>query len=158
MRNYAARRDSNEPKIIKFLERCGCVVHQLNQRGVPDLLVGYGPFNLLMEVKTPKGKLSEDQVRFFEKWGDSQLTVVRSIRDAKRVLKCCMVRRVYHCVQCNQDYEYKESIKSDPLKSCKECGEQERFIQLINTPTIVFNGSEWGGGTHALHSPSSRPD
>lgn len=142
MRRYADRRDVNEQAIIDYLERCGCVVQQLSQKGVPDLLVGVGQFNLLMEVKSSAGQLTDDQVRFFEKWGNSQVAVVRSRTDAKKVIRQYMPVRVYTCETCGV-FENKESIKTNPLDKCPTCGKEIK--QLYSAPVIVFRGNGWGG-------------
>lgn len=142
MRRYADKRDDNEQDIIKYLKRVGCVVQQLSQRGVPDLLVGFGPYNVLMEVKTPSGKLTIDQESFFKKWGNSQVAVVQSRSDARKVLKQFMPIRVYTCESCGT-FENKESIKNDPLTKCPKC--DKLVIQVYSAPAIMFKGNGWGG-------------
>ena len=59
----AAKRDANEPEIIKALEAAGCRVWQLNQEGVPDLLVVRHGQITLLEVKNGefRGKLTGAQ-------------------------------------------------------------------------------------------------
>jgi len=47
----AAKRDANERGIIDALERAGCQVWQLSQRGLPDLLVVRAGVIYLLEVK-----------------------------------------------------------------------------------------------------------
>lgn len=47
----AARRDGNEQEIIRALRAAGYSVQQLSGKGVPDLLVGVGGVNVLLEVK-----------------------------------------------------------------------------------------------------------
>lgn len=88
----AAKRDANEPEIIAALKAAGCSVQQLSGKGVPDLLVGCPVMgrnyifhdqliNLLMEVKAPKAKLTEDQATWHSEWL-GQVIIVRSIEDA----------------------------------------------------------------------------
>jgi hypothetical protein len=55
-------------------------LHQLG-RDAPDLLVGNGKANILLEVKTAKGKLSEGQKAFMEWWRGPR-AVVRSLNEA----------------------------------------------------------------------------
>lgn len=70
LNRYAARRDANEPDIIRGLEKCGFKVHQL--REPVDLLIwpkAGGRFGLV-EVKDPrqipsKRRLKPSQVEFF---------------------------------------------------------------------------------------------
>lgn len=68
MNRRAAKRDANEGDIIKALRKAGASVTQLSDRGVPDLLVGFAGTNYLMEVKMPKGGLTEDEQTFFDGW------------------------------------------------------------------------------------------
>lgn len=94
----AAKRDANEPEIIAALKAAGCSVQQLSGKGIPDLLVGMTEYyeltcpdgtvnfdrrivNLLMEVKAPKAKLTEDQATWHSEWR-GQVVIVRSIEDA----------------------------------------------------------------------------
>jgi thymidylate synthase (FAD) len=89
-RRTAARRDNNEPDIILALRARGCSVQQISDKGVPDLLVGLiahdgTPVNLLMEVKSDKGHLTDDQEIFFKDWM-GQRCVVRSVKEALAVV------------------------------------------------------------------------
>lgn len=52
----AAQRDPNEKPIMEALRKAGCLVTQLNGKGIPDLLVGVRGRFVLLEVKQPKGK------------------------------------------------------------------------------------------------------
>lgn len=77
-----AKRDSNEAEIIKALRERGCVVEQLNGKGVPDLLVGIAEQTFLLEVKEPGKSLNEDQQKWHAKWRGKRPHVVRSIGEA----------------------------------------------------------------------------
>lgn len=82
----AARVDANHKEIADGLRARGLSVlslHRLGQ-GAPDLLVGNGYTNVLLEVKTAKGKLEDDQKEFFEKWRGPK-AVVRSLDEAIEV-------------------------------------------------------------------------
>lgn len=97
------KRDANEQEIIDALRKAGCSVQQLSGVGVPDLLVGvsgshlcYGKtdndqsyfiddLNILMEVKAPKAKLTEDQETWHNEWR-GQVCIVRSVEDALRAI------------------------------------------------------------------------
>jgi hypothetical protein len=47
-------------------------------QGVPDLLLSYGGFTMLAEVKMPKGELTEEQKRFKGSW-QGGITIVRDL-------------------------------------------------------------------------------
>ncbi len=84
-----ARRDDNEPEIIKALEKAGAYVVQVSATGLPDLCVGYQGRWFWMEVKAPKGKLRASQESFFDAcklWG-LNAAVVRSGEEAVAVLE-----------------------------------------------------------------------
>ena len=79
----ASRRDANHAEIVDALERAGCRVIDLSLAGdsVPDLLV-YRPATgllRLVELKTPKGRLSKGQQEFARLY---PVWVVRSISEA----------------------------------------------------------------------------
>lgn len=78
----AAKVDGNHTAIVKEFRRLGCSVVSLAAvgGGVPDLLVGLGGRNFLVEVKLPKGKVSELQKQWHEDW-NGYATVVRSIEE-----------------------------------------------------------------------------
>ncbi len=81
----AAKRDANEPEIIKALRAAGATVEQLSEKGVPDLLVGFMGSTYLMEVKTPKGKLTPDQTTWIDLW-QGQVHIVRTVEEALRII------------------------------------------------------------------------
>ncbi len=92
----AARRDTNEPPIIKALKIAGATVQQVSIKGVPDLLVGYDGTTFLLEVKHPLGPkggksshgqaLSEDEAEWHRKWRGGVCAIVRYPGDALRVI------------------------------------------------------------------------
>lgn len=81
MKAHRARRDTSEAEIIDVLEKRGCYVRKLAQRGLPDLLVWWhdSPRVYLIECKTGKGKLRETQQ--WDKVG-LNVTVLRSAEEA----------------------------------------------------------------------------
>lgn len=91
---YAAKRDPNEDDIVRALIHAGCRVQRLSAKGVPDLLVGTPAQTghdglgaiVLMEVKTTKGKLTDDQEIFFDVWADYPVYVVRTADDALKAV------------------------------------------------------------------------
>lgn len=79
----AARVDVNQRDIVEVLRQVGASVQHLHHvgQGCPDLLVGYRGRNYLLEVKTAKGGLTEDEQRWIAQWR-GQADVVRSVEDA----------------------------------------------------------------------------
>ena len=92
----AARRDDGEDEIVKALREAGAVVRVVTQGdGIPDLLVGYNGFTILMEVKDgtkppSKRKLTEAEEKFFAEWTGGMLLIVNSVEEALEVLKNCV--------------------------------------------------------------------
>ena len=81
----AARTDSNQRPIVQALRDifgpdCVFDLSAVGQ-GCPDLMVGVRGVNLLMEIKTDKGKLTTDQVIFHKSWPGS-VVVVRTLQEA----------------------------------------------------------------------------
>ena len=81
----AVKRDGNEDDIVLCLEAAGATVTRISIKNVPDLLVGFRGRNYLLEVKMPKGKLSEGQQIFIDDW-QGYVAIVRSIDDALRAI------------------------------------------------------------------------
>ena len=96
MRRFAARRDANEPEIVKALQAAGAKVQPLDpgKGGVPDLLVGYHGRTLLLEVKNParvggrenKSKTLQKQTDFRKAWTGDPVRVVETVEDALATL------------------------------------------------------------------------
>ena len=89
MRRWSEKRDPNERQIVDALRKYGATVTRLSPPGeapgLPDLLVGYGGQNILMEVKSGKTKLSAKQVSWHADWL-GQVAVVRSAEEAMSAL------------------------------------------------------------------------
>lgn len=80
---YNAKRDKNEPEIVKALQAVGALVVRVSGRGVPDTLVIFREQAFLLEIKGEKGTLTEPQVEFFKLVGRvANIGVVRSIDEA----------------------------------------------------------------------------
>lgn len=75
---YSAKRDANEPEIVKAFERLNCKVVKLSMRDIPDLLVSVCKTNVLVEVKDEKAKLKPGQELFHKEW-PSHVYVVRNV-------------------------------------------------------------------------------
>lgn len=94
----AAKVDKNQTEIVAALRAAGASVVPLHAvgNGCPDLLVGYGGKNLLIEVKDETGRavnkgrdlskaLTKDQHKFHFFW-QGQLAVVWSAEEALSLL------------------------------------------------------------------------
>ena len=75
-----AKRDLNERSIIAALRSIGATVYQIDQPG--DLLVRYRGNWHCLEVKMPKGKLSEAQVKFHGALEPGAIPVVTNEEEA----------------------------------------------------------------------------
>jgi Holliday junction resolvase len=84
----AAKIDVNQPELVKAFRTLGCSVTPLAAvgKGVPDLLVAWCGVTMLVEVKAPKGKETEDQLRFFEGW-QGQIFIVRDVEGVLTVVR-----------------------------------------------------------------------
>ena len=80
---WAQAPDANQDEVVKALEKIGCSVYDAHRigGGLPDLIVGYRGLTMLVEVKTPKGKLREGQEQWIREWRGFTC-VVRSPEDA----------------------------------------------------------------------------
>jgi Holliday junction resolvase len=92
---YANRIDANQNQIVDAMRKAGAVVRIISQGdGIPDLLVGYKGYTILMEVKdgdkVPSArKLTEAEQKFFDDWRGGMLAVVNSVEEALEILKRC---------------------------------------------------------------------
>ena len=84
----AAKIDANQNEIVDALRKAGCSVQILSSvgKGCPDILVGRGGRNYLLEIKDGNKqksaqKLTPDQVEWHDKWNGS-VFVVNSIESA----------------------------------------------------------------------------
>ena len=81
------RRDANHHEIIAALRQAGCSILDLADvgHGCPDLLIGYAGRDWLIEVKTERGELTSDEVRFMQTW-HGHVAVVNSVEAALAVI------------------------------------------------------------------------
>jgi Holliday junction resolvase len=92
---YANRIDENQNEIVKALRKAGAYVRIISQGdGIPDLLVAYKGYTILMEVKdgdkVPSArKLTEAEQKFFDEWTGGMLVIVNSVDEALETLKRC---------------------------------------------------------------------
>jgi len=87
-----AKVDANQSRIVDALRKAGCTVQSLGAvgAGCPDLLVGFGNRNLLLEVKDgslppSKKRLNHDQAAWHATWR-GQVSTVTNIREALDVV------------------------------------------------------------------------
>lgn len=82
------RTDGNQAQVMAWLRDLGCTVIDLHTLGkdIPDLLVGIGDANVLVEVKTADGELSAGQKRFFEEWKGPK-AVARTVEDCVQIAR-----------------------------------------------------------------------
>jgi len=80
----AAKIDTTHRPIVEALRSVGASVIDLASvgHGCPDLLVGYRGDTWLIEVKGPKTKLSESQVKLHAAWRGKAIAVIRTVDDA----------------------------------------------------------------------------
>lgn len=82
MKRYAAKRDHNEPDIVRALEQVGATVLRIDEI---DLIVGWRGSNYLLECKSRRGRLTEAQIKLRATWR-GQYTVVRSVDEALKAI------------------------------------------------------------------------
>lgn len=80
---WAQKPDENHPEIVKGLRQMGCTVFEAHRVGskLPDLIVGYRNLTMLLEVKTPKGRLRKGQEEWLSEWR-GHTCIVRSLDEA----------------------------------------------------------------------------
>jgi hypothetical protein len=86
---YAAKRDENEPDIIKALRAHGCVVWQLSGKGIPDLLVLHKGKKWLADVKMPGKPTTKPQEELWEEAATKarcSVFILRTPEDAVKML------------------------------------------------------------------------
>jgi len=83
----AARVDANQAEIVAALRQVGASVQPLHMvgRGCPDIVVGFRRANVFMEIKSPCGKLTQDEREWIRAWR-GEVVIVRSPEDALRAI------------------------------------------------------------------------
>lgn len=82
---YAHKRDANEPELIRACVDVGAKVIQLSGDGVPDLAIYFRSVWKLVEVKLPKGRLTEAQ-DWDETVSPGAVPVVRTVDEILEVI------------------------------------------------------------------------
>ncbi len=85
---YAKRRDVNHAEIRDGLRRLGWSVYDAGSVGgdFPDLVVGAAGVTVLLEVKAPRGRLSDGQSEFAAGWRGGPVIMARTLDDAIRMI------------------------------------------------------------------------
>lgn len=83
----AAKIDLNQPEIVAALRKAGISVQSTASmgKGFPDLVAAKGEQTWLIEVKGPKGKLTDDQVEFIDAWR-GVVHIARTPKDALQIV------------------------------------------------------------------------
>ncbi len=84
----AAKVDANQPEIVKALKALNFAVYYTHTVGgdFPDLVVARDGFNVLVEIKQAKGKLSKGQLDWHQNW-PGWVVVIKSVEDCERLSK-----------------------------------------------------------------------
>lgn len=91
----ASRVDANQDQVVSALRACGAYVRIVSQGdGLPDLLVGYRGYTILMELKDgrkpPSAQaLTPAEEKFHSEWLGGPLHIVNSVEKALDILKGC---------------------------------------------------------------------
>lgn len=82
LNRYAKKRDIAEPEVVDTLKKCGFSVERIDRP--VDLLVGVPRTRRthLVEVKTGKRKLNENQRDFVDVWRGSEVVTLRDSQEA----------------------------------------------------------------------------
>ncbi len=84
-----ARVDANQAEIVEYIRARGATVvlmHTVGE-GMPDLLVGWGRWTMLVEVKTKTGTLTPRQKEWHAAWKGGKVYIIRSIDEAETMLR-----------------------------------------------------------------------
>lgn len=83
----AAKVDANQAEIVSTLRSAGISVHSTASigKGFPDLICAKQDRMWLIEVKGPKGTLTDDQVKFMSQW-QGDVHIAHSPDDALRIV------------------------------------------------------------------------
>ena len=90
MRRYAAKVDANQNTIVSGLRQifgpdCVFILSTVGS-GMTDIIVGVRGQNILLEIKTDRGKLTPDQQIFHKVW-PGQVDIVHTLEEALKVIE-----------------------------------------------------------------------
>jgi len=75
------KRDEMEPEICAYLDTLGIPYWQVSGAGIPDLMILHKGIWKMLEVKGRLGRLTEPQLKFFEKARDHGVKHLHVVRD-----------------------------------------------------------------------------
>jgi len=84
---YAKRVDAKQPEIVEAFRKLGWKVAHTHTAGFgfPDLVVSKNPaINLLVEIKSEKGRPSDMEARFAMTW-PQKILIVRTVEDVMNI-------------------------------------------------------------------------
>jgi len=83
------RVDKNHREIVQaLLDYPGVSLfstHELG-KGIPDICVGYRSFNILCEIKGPKGRLNPAQTEWHFRWTGAPVVILRTVDDVELLI------------------------------------------------------------------------
>ena len=84
---WAAKTDANQQEIVDALRQVGASVLVLSRvgQGCADLAAGIRGQTFFLEVKTDKGKLTEDEQKFMDEWR-GHYAIVRTPEEALQAI------------------------------------------------------------------------
>ena len=142
----AAKRDWTEPEIVRALEAIGVTVARVSSPGVPDLLcwrrdTGYR----LIEVKTPRGKLTPDQTALRRRM---PFDVVRSVAE---------VLKLYGVSDPGRSPEAMEAVESAGCDvRLTERKARQALLAAMDRACIARGQAQWTNGYRAGRGTCSR--
>jgi len=63
----------------------------------------------------------------------------------------------YACTACNNEWEFEQSIKDDPIKECPKCHEQTARRQISRGTGFILKGSGWYSDLYSSSS-NNKPE
>ena len=86
--SYARRTDANSRELVAALRKLGVTVIDMQKAaqhvpGFPDLLCIYAGDMHLVELKTLKGVLTDDQMKFHLEWNGPPIYTLRTLIDVE---------------------------------------------------------------------------
>lgn len=150
---HAAKRDANEPEIVRALELAGWTVIPISDTGVMDLLCIRRGVIRLLEVKGPKGKLTPAQEKTFARIHAALGTVhiVRTPAEALRAVALGVeselgprseMRRLYDAVKDAPQDDLTIPVHPDSIagQAIRRLVEERGFIdEVIHPDRRPFN-------------------
>lgn len=94
----AAKKDANHAQIVRELKQVGACVLELYRvgQGCPDVLVAWRGYQVLVEIKQEKGKLTDDEIAFFQGWYPGLAIIARCSEDVIDWFTQRLAERVTH--------------------------------------------------------------